>query len=150
LILMKPHHFFDIIKLHGSGLDNFVPDLNFRHDFYKIGNKILENKETVLKLTIYDDEICKPCRCIDDKGICVDGISHIEGIHSKDDWNKILDKRMMELTNLSEGHEIKAIDFCKLLKTFENLTFNVWAEENPEIQVKRDGFFKAGVEKYLK
>ncbi len=150
MILIKPHHFFDIIKLYGSGLDNFVPDLNFKHDFYKVGNIILKNKETILKLTIYDDDICKPCKYIDYKGTCIDKISHIAEINSKDEWNKILDKRIMKIINLSEGHEISSINFCKLLKTFNSLTFDVWIEENLETKIKRDNFFQVGIDKYLK
>lgn len=35
-ILIKPHHFIDIIKLYGSGIDRFVPDEKMGHDFYFI------------------------------------------------------------------------------------------------------------------
>ena len=35
-ILIKPHHFIDIIKLYGSGIDRFVPDEKMGHDFYKV------------------------------------------------------------------------------------------------------------------
>ena len=42
-ILIKPHHFIDIIKLYGSGIDRFVPDEKMGHDFYKVANEIIEN-----------------------------------------------------------------------------------------------------------
>ena len=42
-ILIKPHHFIDIIKLYGSGIDRFVPDEKMGHDFYKVANEIIDN-----------------------------------------------------------------------------------------------------------
>ena len=50
-ILIKPHHFIDIIKLYGSGIDRFVPDEKMGHDFYKVANEIIENPTVDLKLT---------------------------------------------------------------------------------------------------
>ena len=35
-ILIKPHHFIDIIKLYGSGIDRFVPDEKMGHDFIRL------------------------------------------------------------------------------------------------------------------
>ncbi len=37
-ITIKPHHFMDIIKLYGAGIESFVPDEKLGHDFYRIGN----------------------------------------------------------------------------------------------------------------
>ena len=61
-ILIKPHHFIDIIKLYGSGIDRFVPDEKMGHDFYKVANEIIDNPSVGLKLTIGGDDICKPCK----------------------------------------------------------------------------------------
>lgn len=61
-ILIKPHHFIDIIKLYGSGIDRFVPDEKMGHDFYKVANEIIDNPSVDLKLTIDGDDICKPCK----------------------------------------------------------------------------------------
>ena len=54
-ILIKPHHFIDIIKLYGSGIDRFVPDEKMGHDFYKVANEIIDNPSVGLKLTIGGD-----------------------------------------------------------------------------------------------
>ena len=37
-IVIKPHHLLDIFKLYGKGIENFVPDKNYNHNFYFIGN----------------------------------------------------------------------------------------------------------------
>ena len=48
-ILIKPHHFIDIIKLYGSGIDRFVPDEKMGHDFYKVANEIIDNPSNWFK-----------------------------------------------------------------------------------------------------
>ena len=52
-ILIKPHHFIDIIKLYGAGIEKFVPDEKMGHDFYKVANMIIDNPLITLKLTVY-------------------------------------------------------------------------------------------------
>ena len=49
-IIIKPHHFIDIIKLYGSGIEKFVPDERMGHDFYKIANEIIDNPTVTLKV----------------------------------------------------------------------------------------------------
>lgn len=52
-ILIKPHHFMDIIKLYGTGIHNFVPDEKMGHDFYKVANMIIHNPDVPLRLLLY-------------------------------------------------------------------------------------------------
>lgn len=71
---IKPHHFLDMIKLHGAGLEVFVPDEKMGHDFYRVANEIMQNPQVELTLTIGGDDVCKPCRfyrehCTDAVGI---------------------------------------------------------------------------------
>lgn len=40
-ILIKPHHFIDIIKLYGSGIDRFVPDEKWDMIFIRLLMKLL-------------------------------------------------------------------------------------------------------------
>ena len=94
-ILIKPHHFIDIIKLYGSGIDRFVPDEKMGHDFYKVANEIIDNPSIDLKLTIDGDDICKPCKKYHEQ--CIDPLTHIQGYTSKDVYNKTLDKRIIKL-----------------------------------------------------
>lgn len=86
MIKIKPHHFIDIIKLHGVGLEQFVPDLKMGHDFYKIGNEILQCPNIEIQLTLYVDDICQPC-IKHQNGKCIDPLTHI----SKEDYNLRLD-----------------------------------------------------------
>ena len=34
-IIIKPHHFIDIIKLYGAGIERFIPDEPMGHDSIK-------------------------------------------------------------------------------------------------------------------
>lgn len=85
-IIIKPHHFLDIIKLYGSGLDVFVPYEKMGHDFYRIGNIILNDKNILIKLTVDADDICVPCKYCKD-GLCFDDLSGIDGYTKKDTYN---------------------------------------------------------------
>lgn len=62
MIKIKPHHFMDIIKLYGSGLNEFIPDQVYQHDFYLVANEIVNNHQVELTLTDGEDDICRPCK----------------------------------------------------------------------------------------
>ena len=112
-ILIKPHHFIDIIKLYGSGIDRFVPDEKMGHDFYKVANEIIDNPSVDLKLTIDGDDICKPCKKYHEQ--CVDPLTHIQGYTSKDVYNKTLDKRIIKLYNLNDEY-YTAKQLCSIIQ----------------------------------
>ncbi len=76
-IIIKPHHFMDVIKLYGKGIEVFVPDKKMGHDFYKVANEIISNKNITLQLTIDADDICKPCKS--HKEQCIDSLTIIPG-----------------------------------------------------------------------
>lgn len=148
IIKIKPHHFFDIIKLYGSGLEKFIPDKKMGHDFYKIGNIILDNKNTKIKLTIDSDDICKPCKfCKNNK--CTDYLSVIEGYTEKDVYNKTLDKRIIEHFNLDLNHIYTSKELCSIYYNDPKFTYKIWIEEKDEITNRRYDLFLKGAKKYL-
>ena len=148
IITIKPHHFLDIIKLHGAGLDIFVPDEKMGHDFYRIGNIILENKDVKLHLTIDADDICTPCKYCKD-GKCIDKLTTIEGYTEKDTYNKELDKRMIKYYNLDINKEYTAEELCTIYLSNPENIFKVWQEEPDENTNKRHDLFQTGAKKYL-
>lgn len=133
---IKPHHFMDIIKLHGAGIEEFVPDINMGHDFYKVVNKIMCDPSLKLVLTMEGDDICLPCKKC--KTCCQDQISHIPGFKSKDDYNKLLDRRIIELYHLQEEYYESS-----------ELIYEIWKEETAEAVDKRYALFVKGAEAYL-
>ena len=145
-ILIKPHHFIDIIKLYGSGIDRFVPDEKMGHDFYKVANEIIDNPSIDLKLTIDGDDICKPCKKYHEQ--CVDPLMHIQGYTSKDVYNKTLDKRIIKLYNLNDEH-YTAKQLCSIIQNNKEYIFEVWDEEDNVVTQKRYELFLQGAHKFL-
>ncbi len=150
-ITIKPHHFMDIIKLYGAGIEVFERDLNYCHDFYRIGNIIIQQPDVMIKTTIHADDICVPCKYYADRslGICMDHISHIENIASKDDWNKIIDQRIIETAQIDLNQQYKAAEYCNMLYRIGDNIFDIWREDDTVKTHRRRELFKLGAEKYL-
>jgi len=147
-LIVKPHHFLDIIKLYGSGLDSFVPAPDFGHDFYRVGNVILENPEVIIQLTIVGDDICIPCKYFDGEK-CIGNSNNNPQYQKKEDWNRLIDSRLFEKLNLKEDDEITALDLVILAKEKikEKDILEVWKEK---IIPQRAVFLQEGMGKYLK
>lgn len=148
-IVIKPHHFMDIIKLYGSGIKVFMPDQKMGHDFYKVANTIIDNPTTVLQLTIESDAICQPCKMLK-RQICSDGVCGIEHTISKDQYNKMLDKRIITTLSLSLTNTYTAKELCMIMYQGKECIFDVWQEEDQNSTNKRYELFVQGATKYLK
>lgn len=151
-VVIKPHHFLDIIKLYGAGITCFVRDEAYQHDFYRIANRILADHKLPVRLTIHGDEICIPCKYYSGKGngVCTDNISHIAGIDSKDVWNKVLDNRIISMVMLDEEKVYTAEEFCRLLYDNRDFIYDIWKEDDGEKTKARFRLFSIGAEKYLR
>jgi hypothetical protein len=151
-MVIKPHHFMDIIKLLGGGIQVFVPDTDYGHDFYRAANGIIQNRQQQIKVTAGADDICRPCRFLGSDRKCTDCISHIKGISSKNSYNEMLDHRIMDMLGLCEDAVYTAEELCSMMGARPGLVMDVWKEEAevyPDTAVKREQLFAAGVRKYL-
>lgn len=149
MIKIKPHHFMDIIKLYGSGLSEFIPDLVYRHDFYSVANKIVSNRVSELILTDGEDDICRPCKFLNKEGFCTDSISHVANITSKDSYNKLLDNRLMNMMDLSFHKIYITSELCNIMYRNRDVIFSVWKEESDIATQRRYDLFCAGILRYL-
>lgn len=147
-IVIKPHHFLDIIKLYGSGIDFFVPDEKMGHDFFRIGNIILNNKNIMMKLTIDADDICTPCKYCK-SSVCDDSLSGIGGYTKKDAYNKTLDKRIIEYFNLDLNKPYTPKELCEIYLSDLDFIYKVWQEEDDEKTTRRYELFSNGAKKYV-
>lgn len=100
-----------------------MPDTAYEHDFYRVANEIIGNMDTVLQLTVYGDDICKPC-------------------------NR-LDTRLLTLLVLNTDEAYTARAILDKLYRKENIIFLVWREEQRELTEKRNALFQKGCEKFL-
>ena len=147
-IIIKPHHFMDILKLYGSGINIFVSDEKMGHDSYKVANRILKDRNVQLRLTTAADDICQPCIMCQNQ-ICIDRVN-IADYHSKDDYNRTLDKRLLELMNLNTQSTYSALELCRLMLKYHHFIFDVWNEEGQTLNQKRHDLFVLGAQKYIK
>lgn len=151
-MVLKPHHFMDIIKLYGGGIQVFVPDTDYGHDFYRAANEIIGSRQTQIKVTCGADDICRPCRFLGSDRKCTDCISHIKGIRSKNSYNEMLDRRIVDILGLCEDTVYTAEELCRMMGSYPGLVADVWREEAEacrETAGKRERLFEAGVKKYL-
>ena len=146
MIVIKPHHLIDIIKLYGAGVEHFVPDELYQHDFYKVANLMIENLDTELQFTIYGDDICRPCNRFKDS-LCSDPLDHIRGYHCKDTYNQALDSRLINQLKLDQNAIYTAREFIEILSSDRDIIFHVWLEEDSELTEKRNRLFQAGLKK---
>ncbi|MDD3204462.1 MAG: DUF1284 domain-containing protein [Lachnospiraceae bacterium] len=149
MILIKPHHFIDIIKLYGAGIEQFVPDEAFGHDFYKVANEIVHNPDCELQITIYGDDICKPCNRYN--GLeCTDPLDKIAGYDRKEIYNQALDSRLTELLQLDTKSRYTVRELLQVMQENPKIIFRVWLEEDSDVTEKRNTLFQKGCEKLHK
>lgn len=147
-IIIKPHHLLDIYKLHGAGITHFVPDETYGHDFFRIGNLILNHWVKHIIFTVDSDIICVPCRFCKD-GICADTFVH-NGVETiKDSYNKNLDRTILKLLGVRENDEYDYKDILKLLESHvsEQFIAQVWNENSRPDNQTRYRNTKAGISK---
>lgn len=149
MIIIKPHHFIDIMKLYGTGIEVFVPDEKMGHDFYRVANSLIENPHQLVQLTIGMDDICRPCRMCENKH-CIDSFHLISGFDSKEVYNQLLDERILHKSHLSLEKTYSADELCELLFKQHHLIHDVWQEEKQEITQKRHHYFQIGAIKYMR
>lgn len=145
-IVIKPHHFMDIIKLYGSGIEVFIPDEKMGHDFYRVANTVINNPKVKVRLTVDGDDICKPCKKYSNE--CTDSLGHIPGFTSKNVYNCTLDRRMIEMYGLDKV-TYTAEELCSIYYRNKDYIYDVWKEENVEITDRRYKLFTTGAMKYL-
>ncbi|VYU39822.1 Uncharacterised protein [Clostridium tertium] len=148
-IRIKPHHLLDILKLHGKGIEVFVKDMEFGHDFYKIANEIINLEVSEVTFTRDCDDICEPCKHRANNE-CSDYVSFLDN-YSKDKLNKEIDDRLLKILGIKEEESYKLEDIFNLLmkKLSYSLFEEVWEYANEEELQFRFAFTIMGTYKVL-
>lgn len=149
-LVIKPHHLLDIFKLYGKGVEKFVPDERYNHDFYRVGNRVIENRVRSVEFTCGNDDICRPCVCLK-QGVCGDRFVYRGVEHNKNSYNEELDRRLIDRLGLEAGREYEFTDIIDLLNG--NLSLDligfVWSGKSCEENESRYEDTRRGIEKYL-
>jgi len=147
-LTIKPHHFLDVFKLHGRGLDVFVPDLNYNHDFYLVGNDLLNQKYGTITFTVGSDDICMPCK-YSVGGTCTD-IFVEDGIEkTKEKYNRCIDTILLKELGL---HQNQAYGFEFIMEKINsclcsNIINKAWNQNSTEENNLRYYETKKGIDK---
>lgn len=147
-ITIKPHHLLDIYKLHGAGINHFVPDEAYGHDFFRVGNLILNHEVSHIVFTVDADMICIPCRFCQD-GICTDTFLH-NGVETiKDRYNRNLDKTVLKLLGAGECVAYGYKEVLRLLERHvsERFIAQVWNENSGADNLMRYRNIRIGIDK---
>lgn len=72
----------DIFKLYGRGVERFAPDEKHGHDFYVVGNSVIDSRVGEVRFTYGSDDICRPCVCLR-QGVCGDRFMYGGEEHNK-------------------------------------------------------------------
>jgi len=102
-----------------------------------------------MEITLGDDDICSSCKYIGMDGVCIDEIYHLDGVSLKDEWNKILDKRIIGYTKNLEDNKYSAHEYCEILYSIKEHIFDIWKEEIESAKNYRYDNFCSGAKKYL-
>lgn len=148
-IIIKTHHLLDILKLYGKGIEKFAPYINYGHDFYKVANMIVGKEVQFIKFARNCDDICRPCKyCKNEK--CSDVVSFLDG-YSKDDYNKEIDDKLVEVLGLNFDKDYSFKDILGLFSRELNyhLFKKVWKHEKEDAIQFRNAFTIMGTYKVL-
>ena len=148
--VIKPHHLLDIFKLYGKGIENFVPDKNYNHNFYFIGNAVIRNEVNKICFTYSYDDICKPCYHLKNS-VCSDYFS-ADGVDiNKNEYNEKLDIRLMKLLNLKFDEIYEFKDIIELFNSEVSLKLInlAWYSSNQDDNKIRYELTKKGIENFL-
>lgn len=149
-ITIKPHHLLDIFKLYGKGIEKFVPDEKYDHNFYFVGNAVVGNEIDKVEFTYGCDDICKPCNYLK-QNICIDTFSYNDIIYQKNDYNEKLDITLIRLLDIEFNKVYKFKDIIKLLdnKLDLELINLVWHGCNEKENEIRYHFTREGINKFM-
>ncbi|OGS27052.1 MAG: hypothetical protein A2297_10300 [Elusimicrobia bacterium RIFOXYB2_FULL_48_7] len=147
VIQMKPHHFLDVLRNFGIGKTKYEPSQN-GNALYSIVPGLLSNRDTIFKFTSGIDDVCRPCK-YHRQGKCANTVSAHGVYKSMNTYNRHLDEKIYEWLGLSEGQEMTASDYCRLVRNKINDIDGIWIEVPEEENKKRKEALLAGIAFYL-
>ncbi len=124
-IVIKPHHFIDILMDVGRGHMEWRPMPDFGHALHTVARRLTNNRDAVLRMELGIDDICRPCvhhvgeDCDDVRANPYPGQPA-----SKMEWNLMLDRAWSAVLGVTQGDELSAREFCRRVRekvTLDNL-----------------------------
>lgn len=150
MILIKPHHFIDIITSFGAGQRTFQPH-PYGHGVHTVSQWILDDGDTIIEMELGADDICKPC-IHNINGSCDDTIDtsfRPQAPSSKKAWNLLIDQRWCERLGIRQGDQFSARDLCRRIRNKMGDITDIYREVPADRTKKRKDNLIKGLEYYL-
>lgn len=150
MIVIKPHHFVDILRTLGDAQGEFKPH-PYGHDVHAVAAKVLADRDVILEVELSADDICRPC-IHNINGTCDDTIDtslRPRAPRSKQAWNLLIDQRWCEALGLASGDRLTAKQFCERLQRNLDCMEDIYREVPPERVAARAKDVRHGIEKYV-
>ena len=117
MIYIRPLHFVDIIRDIGTGRTIFEPDPS-GSAVHIVAEKLLNNRDILLEITLDPDDICKPCKH-NVTGVCDQAIDRTHRPTAPPlmrDWDLLINQRWCERLEIKQGDRFKARELCERLR----------------------------------
>jgi hypothetical protein len=150
VVLIKPHHFVDIVAALGRGQASFRPH-PYGHAVHTVAARLLANRDTLLEIELGADDICRPCKH-NVGGQCDDTIDvsfRPAAPASKREYNLSIDQRWCRRLGLSQGDRLTALEFCRLLRQRAGDITDIYRETPSDRTARRAKDLQAGIEAFL-
>ena len=102
-LTLRPHHILDIVASVGAGTP-FVP-AETGNGVHTVAEILLSGQHPPIRLVAGADDICKPCRLLEDGVRCSNMLRQVEPNLSMQDYNDGLDRKLLVYMRMREGEE---------------------------------------------
>jgi hypothetical protein len=132
MLRLRPHHLLDIVRNIGNNRE-IIPHEN-GHNVHVITLELLNDINQDCRIIIKADDICKPCKKLNNQGKCTDILHQPEFPVSKQEYNDELDTRILNHLGMEPGTIMKLKEFIELAAAdLENIVpLCTHPEEDPD------------------
>ncbi|MDD4870474.1 MAG: DUF1284 domain-containing protein [Kiritimatiellae bacterium] len=110
---LRPHHLIDIVTSYGHG-DEFKPH-PYGHALHIVAKKVLCDTSIKIKFVCASDDICRPCRHLQENGKCDDILPQLAKPTSKQTYNDSLDSKLFPYLKIKRGTRLTMHKFLTIL-----------------------------------
>jgi len=149
-MLLKPHHFADIVAALGAGRAPSEPH-PYGHALHSVAARVLGDRDALLEITLDADAVCAPCRH-NVNGLCDDAIDtsyRPAAPASKREWNGLIDRRWCDGLGLAPGARLGARELCERLGEAAGDLAGIYRELPAERVAAKAADLREGVRKFL-
>ena len=149
-ILIKPHHFVDIMRALGSGNVDWKPH-SYGHNLHGVAARLVADCRATLQIELGADDICQPCIHNAD-GQCDDVIDtsfRPQAPRSKQEWNLLIDRRWCERLGIDQGDTFTARELCERIRDLGGDLTRIYREIPADRTAHRQECLEKGIGRFL-